>query len=369
MSKLLVDEISDADNTGPVTVTDGLIGDVTGTLTGNVTGNLTGNVTGNINGLTPQASNMQPYNAVINGAMTVWQRGESFTSTTGFYADRWSKATNTNDTNVVTKYDIPSAGETGLPIGFTNAIKFAWTAGSTGTLNDFRTKIEDPKRFMGQTVTLSYYIRASVACTINSRRLVFTNVTNPPSNPSLPSLSVTTTWQRVVHTLTLGSSATAVFSATSFLDVVLSNPKNTTTDVYITGVQLEVGSTASPFAHENYADTLQKCQRYYYKIGGETNRTGFATTAAHTTSDGFGIMHYPVTMRSAPSVSLSGTPSSDYYLTGQNGNRFLTSFGTEGPNKYSCTLAPISAGNLVIGSAYWFNAATAIASIRFDAEL
>jgi hypothetical protein len=83
MSKLLVDEISDADNTGPVTVTDGLIGDVTGTLTGNVTGNLTGNVTGNINGLTPQASNMQPFNRIINGAMTDRSKRNAGASVTG----------------------------------------------------------------------------------------------------------------------------------------------------------------------------------------------------------------------------------------------------------------------------------------------
>jgi hypothetical protein len=42
---------------------------------------------------------------------------------------------------------------------------------------------------------------------------------------------------------------------------------NTTNDTWqITGVQLEAGSTASSFAHENYSDTLRKCQRFYYRL-------------------------------------------------------------------------------------------------------
>jgi hypothetical protein len=45
---------------------------------------------------------------------------------------------------------------------------------------------------------------------------------------------------------------------------------------YITGVQLEAGSTASPFAHENYSDTLQKCQRYYEIIGRNSGSNGYA---------------------------------------------------------------------------------------------
>jgi hypothetical protein len=195
----------------------------------------------------------------------------SFSAQGTFYADRFRSDTNSNDSIVITKYDIPSAGETSLPIGFTSAIKFAWTAGSTGSLNDFRQRVEDPKRFMGQTITLSYYIRASASCTVNNRRIGFSGVTNGPATSNLPNLSVTTTWQRVVDTVTLNTTTNAVFSASSFLDVVLSNPYRTTVDVYITGVQLEVGPVATPFEHRSYGQELALCERYctVYNTNGE----------------------------------------------------------------------------------------------------
>jgi hypothetical protein len=368
---------------------------------GDVSGNLTGNVTGNINGLTPQASNMAAtFNRIINGAMTIDQRNAGASLTVNSNAvDRFQARGQSSD-GVFTVQQVSDS-----PAGFEYSLKATVTTDdsslTSGQFYYIRYMCEgydvadlDWGTSDAKTVTLSFWVRSSLTGTFGG---VIPNVDLDRSYPFTYTISVADTWE--YKTITIPGDTTGTWNKTNGIGLRVTFALGAGSDIigtagawaaanyqggatgqtnvistngatfYITGVQLEAGSTASPFAYENYGDTLQKCQRYYYKIGGETNRTGFATTAAHTTSDGFGIMHYPVTMRSAPSVSLSGTPSSDYYLTGQNGNRFLTSFGTEGPNKYSCTLAPISAGNLVIGSAYWFNAATAIASIRFDAEL
>ena len=42
---------------------------------------------------------------------------------------------------------------------------------------------------------------------------------------------------------------------------------------YLTGVQLELGSVATPFEHRSYGDELRKCERYYHVIS-ETNTNG-----------------------------------------------------------------------------------------------
>lgn len=217
-------------------------------------------------------------NLIINGAMQVWQRGTSGFGHNGYFADRWAEATNTNDGLSISKIDLPSTGEAGLPRQFTSMAKFALTAGSSGSLNDLRQRIEHPKGLAGQTLTLSYYIKASSSCTIYSRRVVFDQVTNAPTGASLPNVNVTTSWQRIVDTFTLGSNSNAVYSNSSFLDVVLSLPFNTTVDVYLTGVQLEVGDTATPFEHpRSYGDELARCERYY-----ETGRSKLYCNAAMT---------------------------------------------------------------------------------------
>jgi len=306
-------------------------------------------------------------NIIINGGFDVWQRGVSFSAQGIFYADRFRSDTNSNDNIVITKYDIPSAGETSLPIGFTSAIKFAWTAGSTGSLNDFRQRVEDPKRFMGQTVTLSYYIRASASCTVNNRRIGFSGVTNGPATSGLPNLSVTTTWQRVVDTVTLNTTTNAVFSASSFLDVVLSNPYRTTVDVYITGVQLEVGPVATPFEHRSYGQELALCQRYYYNYISGNLKSVFAATAilANYIS---GVITFPVTMRAAPSAVIAS--GSDYYREYSSGASGFSDFTGERLDVNSATLSKNGGGpSIAAGDSAIVYTNNASASISFDAEL
>jgi hypothetical protein len=230
-------------------------------------------------------------NLIINGGFDVWQRGTSGFGHNVYSADRWREDYNTGNGVAISKHNIPSGGETGLPLGFTSAFKYALTVGSGAGLglNDVRQKIELPKRFEGQTFTLSYYVKASSSCTVSNRRIYATNVTNPFSGASLSSLSVTTTWQRVTDTFTLGTSSTAVYSSSSFLDVVLSAPVATSVniDYYITGVQLELGSVATDFDHHSYGEELALCQRYYatgkviLTFNGTSGRYSFRTLGQH----------------------------------------------------------------------------------------
>ena len=71
----------------------------------------------------------------------------------------------------------------------------------------------------------------------------------------------------------------------------------------VTGVKLEVGTTATPFQHESYADNLRKCQRYYEKF------TGLAVYSKARESDRlrFHYHYYKVNKRTTPTVAISGT--------------------------------------------------------------
>ena len=350
MSKLLVDEISDADNTGPVTVTDGLIGDVTG--------NLTGNVTGNINGLTPQASNMQPFNRIINGAMTIDQRNAgASTNNAGSVAtytlDRWL-------------YYGPSSSKFAIqqsstaPVDFVNSLLITSSAATSMSANNqylLRHAIEGYNiadlnwgSANAKTVTLSFWVRSSLTGAFGG------SVTNSDVNRSYPfsyTILLANTWEQKSVTITgptdgswnitngtglrlyfaLGAGSDYNGTAGAWATVSdVTYPTGSTnilgTDgatFYITGVQLEAGSSASSFAHENYADTLQKCQRYYYQIGGGGGEYGFIGIASRwdTNIVSYVGINHPQPMRGVPSLSYTG----DIYLSFGGTGTLLTSLG------------------------------------------
>jgi hypothetical protein len=80
------------------------------------------------------------------------------------------------------------------------------------------------------------------------------------------------------------------------------------TDNYfkITGVQLEVGSTATDFEHRSFGEELALCQRYcYMRTGDDRDYTGYSGYSTSTTAALFPIF-FPVAMRAQPSFTLSG---------------------------------------------------------------
>jgi hypothetical protein len=82
--------------------------------------------------------------------------------------------------------------------------------------------------------------------------------------------------------------------------------------VYITGVQLEVGVTATSFDFRSYTTELQLCQRYFWRIQGETSTLGYAsigTGSSVGTDTSFLITKTPVRLRTNPTLSFNGTIS------------------------------------------------------------
>ena len=80
---------------------------------------------------------------------------------------------------------------------------------------------------------------------------------------------------------------------------------STANEFLITGIQLEVGETATPFEHESYAATLQKCQRYYTTSGfnsGTSYGGGGIAMYAVSVSEAGGTVIFPTTMRAGPTI-------------------------------------------------------------------
>ena len=317
---------------------------------GDVSGNLTGNVTGNINGLTPQASNMAAtFNRIINGAMTIDQRnaGASLTvnSTAGFYAvDRFQARGQSSD-GVFTVQQVSDS-----PAGFEYSLKATVTTDdsslTSGQFYYIRYMCEgydvadlDWGTSDAKTVTLSFWVRSSLTGTFGG---VIPNVDLDRSYPFTYTISVADTWE--YKTITIPGDTTGTWNKTNGIGLRVTFALGAGSDIigtagawaaanyqggatgqtnvistngatfYITGVQLEAGSAASSFAHESYADTLRKCQRYF--------EVAQFYSASYSGSNRTDVTNYSwhVSKRAAPTVAVvAGATSSGTTNLGTNG--------------------------------------------------
>jgi len=138
---------------------------------------------------------------------------------------------------------------------------------------------------------------------------------------------------------------------------------------FITGVQLEVGSQATPFEHRSFGEELNLCHRYYQQFAYDTHGFNVANGGANSASQSTHIYtYYGGEMRATPSVS---TPSVS------NGYRFLgpdqdNSHSTI-PNIDNAGKASVQFGNnqntITKGHPFRLLLAQSGAMIKFDAEL
>ena len=311
----------------------------TATTDGGVAIDATGHVT--VDGVQlPTAGALSNRNLIINGAMNVAQRG---TSTTGV------GATN-NVFPCVDRFKIFSANTAGrmtvsqdsdAPAGFANSMKMATTTADTsiaaGELYGFRYTFEGQDLQMldkgasgAKQITLSFYVKANAAATYTVELHDVTNTRHNTQN-----FSATTSWTKVVltfagdttgtltsdnadrfrvnwwlhagSTYTGGTFTSNTWAARSNANMVNSSDSSifdsTSRTLFITGVQLEVGSKATPFEHESYGQTLAKSQRYYYRTGENGLTTNLMTMCNEGATSASGGMQHPVFMRAIPTLT------------------------------------------------------------------
>ena len=238
-------------------------------------------------------------NAIINGGMDIWQRGTTFTyGGVAYCADRWGMFTNGPAFTF-------ARDSTTVPTGFTYSLKA--TAPSSGIVA-IGTAIETANaiQYAGQNVTVSMYLATSNSSVVNYELDYSTSTDNALGGTwttiSLQSPTTTTTMTRYSATFAVPS------TAKSLRLYIGSTTLPTSGTINITGVQLELGSTATNFSRAGgtIQGELAACQRYYSRFaaegvnGGSFGMTGawYSTTAAQVQ------MPLPVTMRTIPSVTL-----------------------------------------------------------------
>jgi hypothetical protein len=272
-------------------------------------------------------------NKIINGAMVIDQRnaGASGTSAAPTYTvDRWS-VYGTQSSKFSWQQN---AGSVTPPAGFTNYLGITSSSAYSVTSTDrfqLNQAIEGYNvadlaygTANAKTTTLSFWVYSSLTGTFGGC------IGNNAGNRSYPftyTISSSNTWTYITVTIpgdtsgtwlttngiglyvyfglgvgstlagTAGSwSGNFYVSATGATSVVGTNGAT----FYITGVQLEVGSVATPFEQRQFGTELALCQRYYYKATTGTSYNQLAFCNIRTTTSHYAFMQLPVTMRANP---------------------------------------------------------------------
>ena len=269
-------------------------------------------------GLRYQANFAAGKNAIINGAFGIWQRGTSFTQTSGteiFSADRWFYNSDGSGGTITISQQTFTAG-TAPVVGYEGQYfwRYACTSARTSqTFNVCGQRIEDVRTLAGQTVTVSYWAKASTSITFSQPpylQQAFGSGGSGSVSTVLSSPSLTTSWQRFTSTVTLPSIAGKTIGTGSSLQLIFQTLTNTTgVTIDIWGVQVEAGSVATAFqtATGTIQGELSACQRYYlrYQLA-VANFCDLLLGQTYTTTQAFFLGSMPVTMRTSPTGARSG---------------------------------------------------------------
>ena len=275
-------------------------------------------------------------NLIINGAMVVNQRNQTVTTSDAFYVDRFKAFYNTSSGT----YSI--AQDSDAPDNFEYSSKVTITASDDLTGSEFMTLAYyaegydvAPLNFgtaAAREFTLSFWVKSSVAGTYG---VSFRNHAANRSFVSSYTINSANTWEHKSVTVTadangswvktngiglvinweLGNSANYSTSAGSWQSgnywgltggTKLVNTNGAT--LQLTGVQLEVGSVATPFEHRSYGEELALCQRYLYYIvdGGSTGDNMIHICRGNGNSSVRFIVTSAVPLRASPTVTNAG---------------------------------------------------------------
>jgi hypothetical protein len=248
-------------------------------------------------------------NPVLNSAFQVWQRGTSITNGgTAYGPDRWQAYGSGNAT--VSRQ--VTGDSTNLP-NIQYCARYQRTNGSADINSTYLAQAFESINsipYAGKTVTFSFYARKGANYSPTSSLLNATLQTGTGTDqaftgytgaqfPINTTVTLTTTWQRFSLTGTLATNITEL--------AVLFAANNVGTagaaDYFeVTGVQVEVGSVATPF--KTYAGTIQgelaACQRYYWRNTTATIYGIVGTGMSYAATNSYIVLQPPVTMRTLP---------------------------------------------------------------------
>jgi hypothetical protein len=306
-----------------------------------------GGNTATVNGMTPTAQSLQGFrNRIINGAMVIDERngGAAVTPTNilgaTYLLDRWATYG-----SVASKFSVQqNAGSVTPPAGYPNYLGVTSLSSYSVGAGEFYYLYQAIESFnmsdfafgsaSASSVTLSFWVRSSLTGAFSGS---LTNGAFSRSYPFTYTINAANTWEQKTVTVagdTTGSWTTGngtgmnVFfnlgSGSNNLDTagawtaagrvgVTSSQSIVATNgatFYITGVQLEAGSVATPFERRDYGTELARCQRYYWSLksaAANGNYLRYASGQAISTTGTSFVLIPPAKMRVTPAVSSTGS--------------------------------------------------------------
>jgi hypothetical protein len=343
-------------------------------------------------------------NMVINGAMQVAQRGTSFTGVgngdNGYYLDRFKFAESGSPNG---EFTITQASDG--PNGFANSMKLDCTTAETSLASNEMIRIiqgnegQNLQAFKKGTsdaeyMTLSFYVKSNLTGTAVVG--LYDN-DNGRYNARAYTIDSANTWERKVLTFqgdttgtltndnglsmevwfylqaggnktsgTLPSNWEALVEANSAPGQTINIASSTDNEFFITGIQMEVGSQATPFEHRSYGEELALCQRYYYRFLAGTTYPAIGIGSAYDTSNVRLVFQHIVPMRTNPSLSTSGS-----WRNFDDGTHSVSSISksTNESNAHMSSLS-FSASGMTAGNAYVVSVNNDTdADLELDAEL
>ena len=340
-------------------------------------------------------------NIVINGAMQVAQRGTSSTglgATSGYYTLDRNRLTFSGTAGRLTMTQTADG-----PSGFSNCLKLDCTTADTSVaageililgqnfegqdLQQFKKGTSDAEK-----ITVSFYVKGNANATYTCELY-----DNDNSRSIAQEFSVTTSWSRVVLTFnnetsnaldddnasslslhlwlhggstfaggTFASNTWHTTNANRLSDSQSSFFDSTDRTFFITGIQMEVGSQATPFEHRSFGEELALCQRYFYKTQSDSTYDFFSNGVAISSTLAYNGIALPCKMRSAPTLTTSGN-----LRNYRNGGSAITTIAINHTSAYFCVLeCTSSGGGLTAGDGNLFGANNdADAAVMLSAEL
>ena len=274
-------------------------------------------------------------NRIINGDMRIDQRnaGASVTPSNADYTlDRYQSVL-----SAASKYSIQQVSD--APTGFVNSLRVTSSSAYAVPADEvfqIRQSIEGTNcsdlafgSASAKTVTLSFWVRSSLTGTFGGR------IQNSAGNRNYPfsyTISIADTWE--YKTVTIAGDTTGTWLTTTGIGIQIrwslgsgsdfqgtagswtaSNISSVTGETqvvatsgatwYVTGVQLEVGSVATPFERRPYGTELSLCQRYYEKT---VSNSGLIWTGDTTSSNNYYLTgQFVVLKRATPTFTATGT--------------------------------------------------------------
>ena len=279
-------------------------------------------------------------NYIYNGDTSLCQRATSVANIgngdSGYHVqDRWYV-----QENGTTGGEVTMSRATEVPSGFQYSMKFDCTTAESAVAADeswlFQQRLEGQDLYAWKkgtsdavSVTLSFWVNATKTGTNivrlddnnNTRHIAKSYTVNSSNTWEHKTITyagdTTGVWNRdnatslqILFYLAAGSNYTSGTLATSWAanDATnaavgqVNNLDSTSNNFHITGIQLELGTTATEFQHETYGENLTRCQRYYQSLA--ANATTYIPTLSSYPRF---FVNFPVTMRAAPTVTLPST--------------------------------------------------------------